>query len=221
MKKRFIFIFTVLLLCAAVFCNGNKTQAATEVAGGSCGESITWSLDSDGVLTITGEGGRYDWYDYGEEMPPWYDLRMDIKKVVISEGIVHIGYDAFLNCENMTQVQIPSTVESIAAGAFHNTGITGVVIPEGISELEGATFAFCKKLTAVAIPDSVEIIQSNVFLGCTALKEVTIGAGVRTMGTQAFEDCTALEKVHFDAVNLKDMYANNNTFTNTGTAGKP
>lgn len=219
MKKRFMFIFTVLLLCAAVLCNGNKTQAATEVAGGSCGESITWSLDSDGVLTITGEGWMYDWYDYDGEMPPWYEMRMDIKKAVISEGIVHIGYDAFLNCENMTQVQIPSTVESIAAGAFHNTGITGVVIPEGISELEGATFAFCKKLTAVAIPDSVEIIQSNVFLGCTALKEVTIGAGVRTMGTQAFEDCTALEKVHFDAVNLKDMYANNNTFTNTGTAG--
>ena len=59
-----IFLFTVLKL--------NYVYATDEIASGSCGENITWSLDNEGTLTITGSGDmsgdQCAWADYAEQV---------------------------------------------------------------------------------------------------------------------------------------------------------
>ncbi len=69
-------------------------------ASGTCGDNITWSLESDGTLTITGYG-EMDNYLYPDNTAPWYDCRDDIKKVVFKNtgsGITKIGANAFYSC---------------------------------------------------------------------------------------------------------------------------
>ena len=37
------------------------TAAADTIANGACGDNLTWVLDEDGALTISGTGDMYDY----------------------------------------------------------------------------------------------------------------------------------------------------------------
>ena len=63
---------------------------------GTCGDNLTWTLDTEsGILTISGTGAMTN-YAYA----PWYSYRSTIKTVVIKDGVTSIGTHAFENCSN-------------------------------------------------------------------------------------------------------------------------
>ena len=106
----------------------NIKAAVTVVASGDCGENVKWTLDSEGLLTITGEGAMTD---YDEEFPQWRNLSPT--KVVIGEGVTTIGIFAFSGCKGLTSVEIPTSVTSIGDGAF--TQCTGLTKIESLAEI--------------------------------------------------------------------------------------
>ena len=59
----------------------------TPIASGSCGDSLTWKLDSEGTLTISGTGAMTD---YASLTVPWSNYT--INKVVIDNGVTTIGH---------------------------------------------------------------------------------------------------------------------------------
>ena len=84
---------------------------------GSCGDDSVWSMDPEtGVLTISGSGAMYD-YSLEDEAP-WSDYGLQIKTVVIDDGITHIGSHAFEGSAGLEKVTISSSVESIGDYAF-------------------------------------------------------------------------------------------------------
>ena len=52
MKKRILSLLLVLCLAVGMF----PAASAAEAASGTCGENLSWTLDSEGTLTISGEG---------------------------------------------------------------------------------------------------------------------------------------------------------------------
>ena len=68
MKTKKLRILSALLAVAMLFAlMPTAAFAATEVASGTCGangDNLTWTLDSDGTLTISGSGAMAD-YDGG------------------------------------------------------------------------------------------------------------------------------------------------------------
>lgn len=127
-----------------------KPQAT---ASGTCGDNVRWTLDEDGLLTISGTGKMGS---YGDEATPWAEYCQNIKKAVIESGVTSVGDGAFLMEEShITSVTIPDTVTSIGDGAF----------------------AFCEELTKITIPASVTSIGEVAFTGCTALKSITVKSG--------------------------------------------
>ena len=54
---------------------------------GTCGDSVTYSIDDTGKLTISGKGAVYDYAD-GENPIANYE---QIKQVILEEGITHIA----------------------------------------------------------------------------------------------------------------------------------
>ena len=97
-------------------------------------------------------------------------------------------------------VTIPSkingkSVEIIGEESFSKcVKLTGVTIPNSVTNIYAYAFADCTGLTSITIPDSVEYVRMYAFCGCTGLKSVTIGKKVITMNS-AFRDCTSLTSV--------------------------
>ncbi len=138
----------------------NKTYTATFAEGlgtGTCGTNVTWYLDCNGVLTISGTGAMTN---FNSASMPWYALKNDIKSVVINSGVTSIGNYAFYNCINLTSVSIPSSVTTIKPYAFENcTSLTSVTIPSGVTSIgyyafynTGLTDIHISWTTAEAIP---------------------------------------------------------------------
>ena len=71
-------------------------SAAEIVDSGTCGEDMTWTFDDEGTLTVSGKGEMNDYGD--DENAPWQSYRDDIKKIVITGEVTHIGDRAFKDC---------------------------------------------------------------------------------------------------------------------------
>lgn len=62
---------------------------AEYVDSGTCGDNLTWTLDDEGTLTISGNGAMTDWSS--TSFIPWYYYCSSIKKVTIDNGVTRIG----------------------------------------------------------------------------------------------------------------------------------
>lgn len=88
------------------------------VDSGTCGDNLSWSL-SNGVLTISGTGDMDNYMP--PETAPWNSSSAQSKKilsVVLESGITSIGAGAFMSCNNIARVTIPSTITKIESLAF-------------------------------------------------------------------------------------------------------
>ena len=196
MKKRiFSFVLAVLMIASLL---PATALAANIVDSGTCGaegngSNLTWTLDSKGVLTISGRGGMRD---YGSSDAPWYGSRSRVKSAVIADGVTSIGSDAFQGCTSLTSVTIPDSVTSIGGWAFYYcTSLTSVTIPDGVTSIGSYAFSYCTSLTSVTIPDSVTLIDDGAFDHCTSLTSVTIPDSVTSIGEYAFAGCASLTSV--------------------------
>lgn len=112
---------------------------------GLCGTSLTWTLTTDGVLTITGTG---EMFDYSlTNMPDWYNYTSAIKELVLDDRITHIGdyafYHFFQPCNDVyiAEVTLPSSLKSIGDYAFARTNkIERIVIPDGVTSVGAYAF---------------------------------------------------------------------------------
>lgn len=195
-----------------------EAQAATITASGTCGTSLTWTLDDSGTLTISGTGAMADYSAPGQV--PWNSSRSAVKKVVIESGITGISAYAFSNCTGLTDIAIPEGVTSIGASAFDGcTGLTGIILPDSLVSIGDYAFYICSGMTSVTVPDGVTGIGAYAFYGCSGLTSLTIGAGVTGIGDSAFRDCSGLEKIHFNAAAMNDLSDSNGMFYNAGKDG--
>ena len=156
--------------------------------------NLTWTLDSDGVLTISGAGAMDDW-EY-RDYAPWYGKRDNIVTAVINNGVTSIGSYAFNGCANLTSVTIPDSVASIGDYAFVScANLTSVTISYGLTSIGEGAFVSCASLTRVTIPDSVTSIGSYAFFGCESLTSVTIPKSVTFICDATFYDCASLTNI--------------------------
>ena len=146
--------------------------------------------------------------------------------------VTTIGQLAFLQCEGITSITIPSSITSIEYGAFgYCSGLTSLTIPSNVVELgksafaycnnlisltleEGVTtlgksvFAECTKLETVTLPNSVTTISDSLFSTCTNLKDVTLGSNVTKIEESAFDHCDGLTNIVLpESVEVIDSYA--------------
>ncbi len=161
---------------------------------GRCGANLTWTLNLEGTLTISGAGAMTSWLS--ESSVPWYSNRSDIKSVVIDNGVTSIGERAFYSCTSLTSITIPDSVTTIGDAAFANcASLTSIIIPDSVTSIGDSAFANCTSLTSIIIPDSVTSIRRFMFSFCASLTEVTIPDSVISIGFCAFDFCTSLTSI--------------------------
>ena len=115
---------------------------------------------------------------------------------IIKEGTRIIADKAFLQCEKLTTVTIPTGVTDIGNGAFSICGaLTELAIPETVERIGSEAFSSCNNLTSVRIPGSVKSIGKYAFSHCEALTEAEFSEGGSVVGNAMFSSCKKLRRV--------------------------
>ena len=196
------FTFPAELGLADLGVGGNAIAASAESSGncGDSGSNVTWSLDDNGTLTISGSGKIEDYRSDIDQ--PWYSNRSDITSVVIEPGVTSIGSLAFYECSNLTSITIPSGFISIGEQAFGNcTGLTSITIPSGFISIGDYAFWNCTGLTSITIQNGVTSIGTGAFWNCTGLTSITIPSSVTSIGVNVFYGCIGLTGITVDSSN--------------------
>ena len=164
----------VLAACMLVALLPTVAFAAETVARGTCGSGLTWVLDDEGTLTISGNGSMNNYSTfYDNQAAPWYDYRDTIKTVVMEPGITYIGGCAFSDCGNLTSVTIPEGVTDIRYSAFYGcTSLTSVTLPDSLTYLGSTAFADCDSLESLNVPKKLTQIEDTAFINCDSLKGI-------------------------------------------------
>lgn len=197
-------IFTCALACAVIGAampavpvslgTAVTANAAEIVESGSCGENVTYNLDSEGALTLFGTGAMTD-YDYETDQSPFFKNN-DIKSLVIEDGIKSIGKAAFYNCRGLISAKIPDSVTSIGESAFaYTTKLQNLNLPDSVSEIGYSAFLCCSSLPSVHIPASLSYISDQAFQACVSLTEVEIPENIKEIGIGAFMNSENLKAI--------------------------
>ena len=92
--------------------------------------------------------------------------------------ITKIGDRAFMDCSNITSVNIPNSVITIERWAFKNcTNLSEIQLSNNLGLLFGSAFDNCISLASISLPASLTIIEGIPFSGCCGLIDITVDSG--------------------------------------------
>ena len=115
------------------------------------------------------------------------------------DGKIVTGFEigTFQLRTNLTGITIPESVTNIGNCSFYNcTGLTNVTIGSGVATIGGGAFSGCASLENIVLPDSVIFLGDNVFSRCINLVDVSIGDRVTGIGDEAFYNCISLTNIN-------------------------
>ena len=183
-----------------------SVYAADIVASGYCGgegdgTNLTWTLDSEGVLTISGTGKMKDYSTKNNQGAPWRPRRLDsvfssMKEIRILDGVESVGNYAFYDLHyafGLKSIYMADSVTEIGNYAFSEIleQIT-VTLSENLQVIGDHAFYLCYMTGTLDLPESVVNVGSGAFFKCIYLDKVIIHENTRIFGGSTFGGCKKL-----------------------------
>lgn len=213
MKRKILNLFMALaIVCSVVpWVYGADIIDSGVIDGRWEGESVAWSLDSEGTLTLSGTGD----IPYDAELP-WMEKYEDkVKSLVIEDGVDQDVIEHYFP-KNIEKVTLGKDVYYFSCSDFEklkkivistdNTSMTfedGVLYNKNKTSLDG--YLVTNDRTEFKVPDSVKEIGGMAFSGAYKLKKIILNDGLESISYHAFENCTGLTELTLPA-SVKDVY---------------
>lgn len=192
------------------------------VDSGKFCDGLTWKLDKQGLLTVSGAGAMES---FGGSAP-WAAYREQILTVQIGNGITVLGSGAFEGCSDLLKLSFPGSARvernafsgctglkkiTVTAGSgamweydaatcqnlpWYQTGVKNLTVKldRGVSTV--GAFAFCDaaNVTGVELPDTLQSIGDSAFYG-SALMSLAIPGSVAHIGDHALAGMQSISAV--------------------------
>ena len=115
-----------------------------------------------------------------------------IPSSVHGKKIDQIWTSGFEGASGLTGISIPSSIGRLGTAAFEGTGLTNVVIPDTVLQVDPAVFQNCTKLVSVKLPAGLAEIDQYMFANCISLQYVDMPDSITKINIYAFHNCTSL-----------------------------
>lgn len=170
-KKKLIAIIAavvVLLVAGALIASHFISGGSGEVVdSGKCGEKVSWSLDSNGLIVISGEGQMDNYSNYTEV--PWCSRVGEIKSLAVSDGVTSVGNRAFYACDSLKEANISESVRSVGDYSFFGcTSLDNMILPSSVTSLGAHAFSNCINMKYLHIPTTVDAFGIEILSGSNA-----------------------------------------------------
>ena len=134
---------------------------------------------------------RANGYTGDVQIPPSFEYEG------VAYNVISIGENAFYNCTGLTSVIIPDGVTSIGKTSFMSCGnMNSITIPSSVNYIGEGAFSSCSSLASVTIPSNVTSINASTFVGCKSLKSIIIPSNVTSIGNYAFRHCSGITTIN-------------------------
>lgn len=157
-----------------------------------------------------------DW----QEVPAFaFSNLQNLKKVVITDLVTRVNYNAFYNCGRLLNVEFGNNLTELCDGAFYGcNALDNVTLPNNLRVIGSQAFDGCKSLknvvfnnslksiktfaftnssiTRAHLPESLEHIDDGAFCTCFNLEEVVIPKKIDYLGEDTFYMCGSLKDVY-------------------------
>ena len=199
MRKRMLSLLLVLcmvLTLVPVFTT--QANAAEIVDSGTCGENLTWTLDSDGLLVISGTGDMEDFEDFA----PWnHNKRQNnddvrVHDLIVEPGVTSIGNRAFYYCESLYHADLPNTITRIGELAFFFVHHVRMEIPDSVTVIEENAFDNCGLGAVVKLPANLVSLGRSAFC-YTFIRTLIVPDSLVSVGESAFRACFYFSDVYY------------------------
>lgn len=142
-------------------------------------------------------------------------VQSNVSEVVIPDSVVSIGEHAFADRDNLKTLVMSENIEHIGSKAFLGTAWYEAQ-PEGYICFGDILYAYKGDFpegSIVTIPSFIKKISGKAFAGKKGLKKIVIPDGVILDGGNIFDGCSSLEEAVLPS-DLKELP--DGTFSNTG-----
>lgn len=152
--------------------------------------------------TITVDNIKY-YIDNGEATIAVQDETLS-GDIIIPESITHEGRSytvvrttngAFQNTD-ITSISLPNSITSLGNGCFYNCHkLISVKLPDNITSLGNETFSTCSHLSSIELPNTLTALGNYCFILCKELSEITLHEGITSLGQSCFAGCSSLTSI--------------------------
>ena len=123
----------------------------------------------------------------------FYNCKNIVKADLSNTKIITLSDSSFRNCESLSKILFPSTLNQIDKRVFENTGIE-----------------------VIDLPNNLAIVGENAFKGCKNLKAIRLNTLLKTIHKSAFEDDINVAKLVVNSISLEDFEHGNKIFSRLG-----
>lgn len=125
-----------------------------------------------------------------------------IKKITFSDAcdIKYIGEGAFAGCENLTEIELPSTLTEIKPYTFAWCGIKHIEIHGFITKIGERAFTNCKNLAKIEMSENVVEIGNYAFAWCPLLTSFTIPEKTKYLGYEILQASKNIDTLFYNAI---------------------
>jgi hypothetical protein len=136
-----------------------------------------------------------------QEAPAEMDSAKNDSAFYLIDGILYFDPD---NYTGSPELMVPSKINGqdvlgLSVGCFSECEeLTTVILPNTLEFIDNRAFEGCTSMRGIFIPESVIHIGENAFLDCKNLEAIYLHNGIVTIGRHAFSGCDNLWYIMYE-----------------------
>ena len=109
-----------------------------------------------------------------------------------------LSINQFSGCSGLTKIVLGEGITEVPDNAFLGcSALKEVSLPSTLVTIGNSSFSGCSKLDTINWPSNLESINQSAFANCVGLTELSFGSGLKTISNGAFKGCTGLTTIEF------------------------